>query len=43
MLGKHPGGSVVKNLPASEGESDLNLGFGRSLKKEMGIHSSFLA
>ena len=39
MLGKPPGGSAVKNLPASEGDSDLNLGFRRSPEKEMGIHS----
>ena len=43
VLGKPPGGSAAKNLPASEGDSDSNLGFGTSLEKEMEIHSSFLA
>ena len=38
-----PGGSVVKNLPASAGDAVSIPGFGRSLKKEMATHSGILA
>ena len=40
-----PGGSVVKNLPANEGDAgDVGLipGLGRSPEKEMATHSSIL-
>ena len=35
-----PGGSVVKNPPASAGDACLIPGSGRSLEKEMATHSS---
>ena len=38
-----PGGSVVKNLPASEGDVGLIPGSGRSPMKEMTTHASILA
>ena len=38
-----PGGSVVKNPPANEGDVGLIPGSGRSPKKEMATHSSILA
>ena len=38
-----PGGSAVKNLPASEGNVGLIPGSGRSPMKEMTTHSSILA
>ena len=36
------GGSVVKNLPASEGDTGLVLGWEDPLEKEMATHSSIL-
>ena len=38
-----PGGSVVKNLPASAGDAGLIPGSGRSLEKVMATYSSVLA
>ena len=38
-----PGGSVLKNLPASEGEGGLIPELGRSPEKEMATHSSIPA
>ena len=38
-----PGGSVVKNPPASAGDMGLIPGMGRSLEKEMATQSSILA
>ena len=38
-----PGGSVVKNLPANAGDSDLIPGSERSPGEENGNHSSILA
>ena len=38
-----PGGSVVKNPPASIGDAGSIPGSGRSLEKEMATHSSTLA
>jgi len=38
-----PGGSVVKNLPASAGDAGLNPGQEDLLEKEMAIHFSSLA
>ena len=38
-----PGGSVVKNPPASIGDAGSIPGSGRSLEKEMATHSSILA
>ena len=38
-----PGGSVVKNLPASAGDIHSIPGLGRSLEKEMATYSSILA
>ena len=38
-----PGGLVVSNLPANEGDVGLIPGSGRSPKKEMATHSSILA
>ena len=38
-----PGGSVVKNLPASAGDVGSIRRSGRSLEKEMATHSSILA
>jgi len=38
-----PGGSVVKNLPASVGDVGSIPGWGRSPEKEMATHSSILA
>ena len=38
-----PGGSVVKNLPASAGDLGLIPGLGRSLEKEKTTHSGILA
>ena len=49
MGGGFPGGSMVKNLPNSAGDSSLIPGLGRSpgwqdpLEKDMTIHSSVLA
>ena len=37
-----PGGSVIKNLPANEGDVGPVPGWGRSLEKEMATHSSIL-
>ena len=37
-----PGDSVVKSLPASEGDIGSIPGLGRSLEKEMATHSVFL-
>ena len=37
------GSSVVKNLPASAGDSGLNPGSGRSLQDKMATHSNILA
>ena len=37
-----PGGSVVKNPPAKEGNLGSIPGLGRSLEKEMATHSSIL-
>ena len=37
-----PWGSVVKNLPAREGDPGLASASGRSLGKEMAAHSSIL-
>ena len=42
MLG-FPGGSAVKNLPASTGDVGLILGLGRFFGGEMATHSSILA
>ena len=36
-------GTVVKNLLANAGDTDLIPGSGRSLEKEMATHSSILA
>ena len=38
-----PSDSVVKNLPATAGDSSLILGWEYPLKKEMATHSSILA
>ena len=38
-----PGGSVVKNLPASARNTGLIPGLGSTLEKEMAIHSSIPA
>ena len=38
-----PGGLVLSNLPANEGDVGLIPGSGRSLKKEMEAHSNILA
>ena len=38
-----PGGSVVKNPPASARDADLTPGWGRSLEKATAAHSSTLA
>ena len=38
-----PGGSVVKNLPASVGDVGSIPGWGRSPEKKMATHSSILA
>ena len=38
-----PGGSVLKNLPASAGDMGLFPGLGRSLEEEMAMHCSILA
>ena len=38
-----PGGSVVKNLPASEGDPGSTPGWEDPLEKEMAIHSIILA
>ena len=38
-----PGGSVVKNLPASAGDVGLILGWEDALEKEVATHSSILA
>ena len=38
-----PSGSVVKNPPASVGDTGSNPGLGRSLEKEMSTYSSILA
>ena len=38
-----PGGSAVKNPPASAGDVDSTPGSGRPLKEEMATHSSILA
>ena len=41
-----PGGSVVKNLPASAGIQEMqvrSLGWEDTLKKEMATHSSIVA
>ena len=38
-----PGGSVVKNPPASAGDSGSIPGLGRHLEKEVATHSSILA
>ena len=37
-----PGGTVVKNLPASAGDA-RDMGWGDLLERGMGIHSSILA
>ena len=41
--GGFPGGSVVRNLPASAGDLDSILGWEDPLEKEMAVHSSILA
>ena len=41
--GGFPGGSVVRNLPASAGNLDSILGWEVPLEKEMAVHSSILA
>ena len=41
--GSHPGGSVVKNLPANEGDMGLISGSGRSPGEGMAPYSSVLA
>ena len=38
-----PGGSVVKNLPASAGDTGSILGQADPMEKEMATHSSILA
>ena len=38
-----PGGSVVKNLPANEGDTGSTPGWEDPLEKEMTIHSNILA
>ena len=38
-----PGGSVVKNLPASVGDTALSLHWEHPLEKEMAAHSSIVA
>ena len=38
-----PGGSAVKNLPASAGDAGPIPGSGRPLEKEMATHSGILA
>ena len=38
-----PGGSVVKNLPANEGDMGSALGWEEPLEKEMATHSNILA
>ena len=42
-IGGFPGGSMVKNLPASAGDAGSVPGSGRSLEKEMATHFSILA
>ena len=37
-----PGDTVVNNLPANAGDMGLIPGSGRSLEKEMAMHSSIL-
>ena len=38
-----PDGSLVKNTPASAGDTHQSLGWKDSLEKEMATHSSILA